>query len=132
MISLKMQTPRLLFIVNMTLSCSCVLQVVVLTGTDPYYSAGANLSENIKPMHPRKLHAMIAEGNERIFNLFLDFPKPILVASNGPAIGATVTSAALCDGILASERATYLTPFTRLAVCPEGCAREDCALILYN
>ena len=109
-----------------------MLQVVVLTGTDPYYSAGANLSENIKPMHPRKLHAMIAEGNERIFNLFLDFPKPILVASNGPAIGATVTSAALCDGILASERATYLTPFTRLAVCPEGCAREDCALILYN
>ena len=30
-----------------------MIQVMILTGTDPYYSAGANLSENITPMHPR-------------------------------------------------------------------------------
>ena len=34
-------------------------KVVILTGSDPYYCAGANLSENIKPMHPKKLHKMI-------------------------------------------------------------------------
>ena len=73
-------------------------------------------------MHPRKLHTMIADGNEKIFTAFLDFPKPILVAANGPAIGATVTSASLCDGILASEKATFLTPFARLCVSPEGCS----------
>ena len=65
---------------------------------------------------------MIADGNEKIFNAFLDFPKPILIAANGPAIGATVTSAALCDGILASEKATFLTPFVRLCVSAEGCS----------
>ena len=64
---------------------------------------------------------MITDNNEKLFNLFLDFPKPILVAANGPAIGATVTSAALCDGIIASERATFLTPFSRLCVAPEVC-----------
>ena len=95
---------------------------MILTGTDPYYSAGANLSENIVPMHPRKLHTMIAEGNEKIFNAFLDFSKPILMAANGPAIGATVTSGALCDGILASKKATFLTPFARLCVPAEGCS----------
>ena len=97
-------------------------KVMILTGSDPYYSAGAALSENITPMHPRKLHTMIVDNNEKLFNTFLDFPKPILVAANGPAIGATVTSAALCDGILASEKASFLTPFTRLCVPAEGCS----------
>ena len=34
-------------------------KVVVLTGTDPYYCAGVNLSATIQPMHPKKLHNMI-------------------------------------------------------------------------
>ena len=97
-------------------------KVMILTGSDPYYSAGAALSENITPMHPKKLHNMIVDNNEKLFNTFLDFPKPILVAANGPAIGATVTSAALCDGILASEKASFLTPFARLSVPAEGCS----------
>ena len=33
-----------------------------------------------------------------------------------------MTSAALCDGILASERATFLTPFAGLSVPAEGCS----------
>ena len=97
-------------------------KVMILTGSDPYYSAGAALSENITPMHPKKLHTMIVDNNEKLFNAFLDFPKPILVAANGPAIGATVTSATLCDAILASEKASFLTPFARLSVAAEGCS----------
>ena len=34
-------------------------KVVVLTGSDPYYCAGVNLSATIQPMHPKKLHDMI-------------------------------------------------------------------------
>lgn len=97
-------------------------KAVILTGTDPYYSAGVNLGSTVALMHPKKLRAMIIEHNERLFRSFLDFPKPILAAVNGPAIGACVTSAVLCDAILASERATFSTPFARLAVPPEGCS----------
>ena len=97
-------------------------KVLILTGSGPYYCAGANLSENVKLMHPKKLHSMIIKSNNRIFNYFLDFPKPILVAANGPAIGASVTSAALCDGIIAGENATFWTPFAKLCVTPEGCS----------
>ena len=73
-------------------------EVVVLTGTDPYYCAGASLSEHFKLMHPRKFHSFIAEQNELLFGKFLNFPKPILIAANGPAVGGAVTSALLCDG----------------------------------
>lgn len=98
------------------------ISALILTGTDPYYSAGVNLSSTIQLGHPRRLREMIATHNQELFENFLDFDKPILVAVNGPAIGATVTSATLCDAIIASEEATFSTPFARLGVTPEGCS----------
>ena len=97
-------------------------KVVILTGADPYYCAGVNLGGSMRLGHPRELHSMIVEHNQELFETFLDFPKPILVAVNGPAIGASVTSATLCDGIIASERATFSTPFAKLGVAKEGCS----------
>ncbi len=95
---------------------------VILTGTDPYYTAGVNLGGTIKLKPPRVLHALIVQHNEALFANFINFPKPILAAVNGPAFGAGVTTATLCDGLIASERATFSTPFARLGVCPEGCS----------
>ena len=94
---------------------------VILTGAGEYYSAGVNLGALPMGM-PKKLHAYIVKNNQAIFDAFLDFDKPILIAVNGPAIGAVVTSATLCDGIIASERATFSTPFARLGVPREGCS----------
>ncbi len=98
------------------------VKVLILTGTDPYYSAGVNLAGTIKLSHPRKLRAMIIEHNQALFDAFLDFPKPILAVVNGPAIGATVTSGTLCDEIIASEKATFSTPFAKLGITKEGCS----------
>jgi len=97
-------------------------KVMILTGADPYYCAGVNLAATLRLGHPRKLHAMIVETNQALFDTFLDFPKPVLIAVNGPAIGASVTSATLCDGIIASDKATFSTPFAALGVTPEGCS----------
>ena len=98
------------------------VKALVLTGADPYYCAGVNLSSTLKLDHPKVLHRSIKEQNEALFNMFIDFPKPILIAVNGPAIGASVTSATLCDGIIASEKATFSTPFAKLGVPTEGCS----------
>jgi len=105
-------------------------RVLVLTGADPYYCAGVNLAGTLSLGHPRKMHAMIVENNEALFNLFLDFPKPMLIAVNGPAIGASVTSATLCDGIIASEKATFSTPFGALGISPEGCSSVQFARLM--
>lgn len=74
--------------------------------------------------HPQKLHDFIVRNNAAIFDAFLDFPKPLIVAANGPAIGACVTSATLCDAIIASEKATFSTPFAKLGIVPEVCKRN--------
>lgn len=105
-------------------------RVLVLTGTDPYYCAGVNLAATLRLGHPRKLRAMIVQHNQSLFDAFLNFPKPLLIAVNGPAIGASVTSATLCDGIIASEKATFSTPFAALCIPPEGCSSMHFARIM--
>ncbi len=99
-------------------------KVIVLTGTGRYYCAGVNLGGSLKLDHPASLYQFIFERNQELFNQFLRVPKPILIAANGPAIGASVTSATLCDGIIASDRATFSTPFAALRVPEEGCSSE--------
>jgi len=41
-----------------------------------------------------------------------------------------VTSATLCDGIIASDRATFSTPFAALGVTPEGCSSVQFARLM--
>lgn len=95
---------------------------VVITGNGKYYSAGVDLSSMIKPMAPAKLIKTIRDQNEMCFGTFINFPKPIVAAVNGPAIGAAVTSTVLMDVLLASESATFSLPFAKLGVPPEGCS----------
>jgi Delta3-Delta2-enoyl-CoA isomerase len=98
------------------------VKVLILTGVGEYYCAGVNLSAVMKPMSPKTLHGLIREQNKALFDMFLDFPKPIIAAVNGPAIGASVTSATLCDAIICTEHASFSTPFYKLGVPPEGCS----------
>lgn len=106
------------------------VKAIVLTGAGDYYSAGVNLASTIQLMHPRKLRDMIKTMNQQLFETFLLCPKPILVAFNGPGIGASVTSATLCNGIIAAENATFSLPFARLGVPPEGCSSVHLARVM--
>jgi peroxisomal 3,2-trans-enoyl-CoA isomerase len=105
-------------------------KAVIFTGAGEYYSAGVNLGGTLKLMAPKKLHRLIVEHNEKLFDRFLTFPKPILVAINGPAIGASVTSATLCDAIMAANTSTYSTPFAALGITPEGCSSIQFARLM--
>ena len=105
-------------------------KAMIFTGAGEYYSAGVNLGGTLKLMAPKKLHRLIVEHNEDLFDRFLTFPKPILVAINGPAIGASVTSATLCDAIIAANTSTYSTPFAALGITPEGCSSIQFARLM--
>jgi enoyl-CoA hydratase/carnithine racemase len=96
------------------------IAAVILTGTGKYYCAGADFGAGFAPAMPKTIRRQVFEENKALFDQFLDFPKPLFAALNGPAIGMAVTHATLCDAIIASETATLQTPFTRLGISPEG------------
>lgn len=48
------------------------------------------------------------------------FPKPVVAAVNGQAVGYGVGILALCDIVYASDKATFYTPYTQLGQVPEA------------
>lgn len=94
----------------------------VLTGTGEYFTAGADVFSSATLQRPSTMIAHIKFYNENIFNMFIDFPKPLVVAVNGPAVGMGVTQLALADAVLAAPTATFLTPFVKIGLTPEGCS----------
>ena len=53
---------------------------------------------------------------------FMDFPKPLIAAVNGPAKGISITIMGLFGLIYAWDKATFHTPFMELGQSPEGCS----------
>ena len=53
---------------------------------------------------------------------FISFPKILISFVNGPAVGISVTTLGLFDGVYASSASTFVLPFTRTAQSAEGCS----------
>lgn len=53
---------------------------------------------------------------------FITFPKLLVALVNGPSVGITAVTTALCDIVFCSKTAYFYTPYSKLALCAEGCA----------
>jgi enoyl-CoA hydratase/carnithine racemase len=94
---------------------------VVVTGGEGCFSAGQDLKELAElASGTRPADAPQANG----FSLLLDeletFPKPLLAAVDGPAVGIGMTMLLHCDIVLVSDAARLRVPFSELGVPPEA------------
>ncbi|XP_035206009.1 enoyl-CoA delta isomerase 2-like [Stegodyphus dumicola] len=96
--------------------------VTILTGRGDYFSSGNDLS-NFSSVQGDVATAAknAAEMLKEFVAAFIDFPKILVAAVNGPAVGIPVTLLGLCDIVYASEKATFYTPFSLLGQSPEAC-----------
>lgn len=90
------------------------IRVVLLRGADKAFCSGNDIAdfvtgEPVGPEHPLP----------RFMYGIANFPKPIVAAVRGPAIGIGVTMLLHCDLIYAAESARFQFPFVNIGICPE-------------
>ncbi|KAG1710390.1 Enoyl-CoA delta isomerase 2, mitochondrial [Nymphon striatum] len=96
----------------------------VTTGAGDFYCSGNDLG-NFANVKPDKIKDMAVNGGitlRKFVSAFIDFPKPLIAAVNGPAVGISVTILGLYDAVWSRKSATFHTPFSSLGQSPEGCS----------
>jgi len=98
------------------------VKVVLFTGSGDFFSSGNDLT-NFTQMAPNE--EGVKEAKNRLYHFvdeFITFPKPLIAAVNGHAIGIGCTMLAHFDYLYAYEKAGFKTPFTDLGQTPEACS----------
>jgi enoyl-CoA hydratase len=87
------------------------VRAVVLTGTDRVFAAGADIDEQAG-------RDVVGAIKAYTTNAIASFPKPVIAAVNGYALGGGCEFALQCDFIIASDRAKFGQPEVNLGLIP--------------
>lgn len=91
----------------------------ILTGAGRGFCAGADLKarrDDMTPLQRRDRHRWILR--DVLYPLF-QLEKPVIAAVNGPAAGAGMNLALACDFIVASDKASFVQAFAKVALVPD-------------
>lgn len=101
------------------------IAVVVITGAGRAFSAGQDLGEMAR-LAPAADRTRTSPDDGRghgfvpFINSLATFPKPLIAAVNGVAVGVGLTMLAHCDLVLVADGARLRAPFVSLGVVPEA------------
>lgn len=91
------------------------VRAVLLTGTDSCFSAGNDLQDFLGAGELNAQHPTV-----QFLYALAQFPKPLVAAVAGLAIGIGTTALLHCDLVYAADNARFQLPFTQLGLCPEA------------
>ncbi|PKM22551.1 MAG: enoyl-CoA hydratase [Gammaproteobacteria bacterium HGW-Gammaproteobacteria-14] len=91
------------------------IRALLITGTEGCFTAGNDMVDFLQnPPIGDDAPVMILLGK------LATFPKPLIAAVNGPAVGVGTTLLFHCDLVYVGESAKLQMPFTSLGLCPEA------------
>ena len=90
-------------------------RVVVFQGHETVFSAGNDIGDFLN-----KPPAGDGSPVFRFLHGIAAFPKPLLAAVCGPAVGVGTTMLLHCDLVYAGDNAAFSMPFVNLGLCPEA------------
>jgi enoyl-CoA hydratase/carnithine racemase len=95
------------------------IRCLVLLGGPGAFTAGNDLEDFLKDGTSSKDTAHASNAIKFLYSLVHN-AKPLVAAVDGMAIGIGTTMLFHCDYVLASDRASFSTPFIHLGLVPEG------------
>ncbi|MEO7964709.1 MAG: enoyl-CoA hydratase-related protein, partial [Gemmatimonadaceae bacterium] len=90
------------------------VRAVFLHGQADLFTAGNDLADFLDSRTREEAQA------HRFLMTISTFPKPIVAAVGGVAVGIGTTMLLHCDFVLASSEARFQLPFVNLGLCPEA------------
>jgi enoyl-CoA hydratase/carnithine racemase len=91
------------------------VRTVVFEGNETIFTAGNDIGSFLEK--PPEMHDSPVF---RFIRALANFPKPIVAAVCGPAVGIGTTMLFHCDLVYAGYNATFSMPFADLGLCPEA------------
>lgn len=103
------------------------VKVIVLTGAGESFCSGLDYQKLLISHHRHDVIRMV-EKFKLLVELMINFPKVLVAAVNGNALGFGTSLLGLCDVVYAHSKATFQMCFTKWGHPPIGC----CSLVLSN
>ena len=99
------------------------VRVVILTGAGSAFSSGGDLKAmkagvGLRAQLPAQTRRNYREGIQRLPLLFQALEVPVIAAVNGPAIGAGLDLACMCDVRVAADTAVFAESFVKVGIVP--------------
>jgi enoyl-CoA hydratase/carnithine racemase len=91
------------------------VRVLVIQGDITVFSAGNDIADFLNSPVPGLSVPVL-----RFLRNLAGFPKPVVAAVCGPAVGIGTTMLFHCDLVYAGDNAAFSMPFVNLGVCPEA------------
>ena len=91
------------------------IRVVVFQGHETIFSAGNDIGEFLNGPPSTQDSPVF-----RFLRGISTFPKPLIAAVSGPAVGIGTTMLFHCDLVYAGDNAAFSMPFVNLGLCPEA------------
>ncbi|XP_022091937.1 chromodomain Y-like protein [Acanthaster planci] len=97
-------------------------KALLLTGSGNIFCTGLDL-EKLLVTEQRRRHAKkLAEALRVFINALINYPKVIVAAVNGKAVGLGAAILPLCDIVYSSDKAEFHLPYAAMGQPPEGCS----------
>jgi len=94
-----------------------LVRVAVVQGHETIFSAGNDMGDFLNMSAPS---ATTESPVVRFLHTISSFPKPLIGAVCGPAVGVGTTLLLHCDLVYAGDNAAFSLPFVNLGLCPEA------------
>lgn len=97
------------------------IRALIITGTGRAFSAGGDVKGMLKSIEENTVERYMDDQTEVLYGLaarIRRYPKPVIAAVNGYAMGAGMNLALACDMIIASEDAKFSQSFCRVGLIP--------------
>jgi len=97
------------------------IRSVIITGEGTHFCAGSDVQRlKTNREQPAEIQAQEIESLHNWMEAIRTFPKPVIAAVEGAAVGSGFSLALMCDMIVAAENSVFATAYSNLGLSPDA------------